>query len=896
MFSSTIIDRLEHEFGKDCAIIYAYFDYQTHATNKITKVFGCIMKQIIERFDHNSLPDELKRDLSELRDNIRSYQVHLKDYIQIITRSTRYFSKVFLLFDALDEYGSRGARQEFFRSIAEIQNNCANTHVLFTSRPHISLDGASISSESIEILANADDLELVIREKLDNCHHVSINLKEHIIMQLIKRANETYEKLSLQAPDFTRFLMIPFLLNHICGEVTEKGVKHALRNLPVGLDDSLKDTLTRMQLKGKVTYMLALKTLAWVFYATRPLQVEELREALSIEEWSRERDFDDCISEDVMLECCMGFIMIRSTDNTVHFSHSSVQHFLESRRELLPSNLYLANCCLTYLMYDGVLSIASDPDSAVSAYPLLRYAADNWAWHGRENGERDVDFLDHMNQLLENPNLFRLMVRLRYQTAIHEPSLSESTSISTPLHIVAEAGFALEVDKLLKYGSDLVKAVNIYGCTPLHECSKGGCAQVVARLLQDSQCDVNARDKEGMTALHHAAEGGRTNVIRTLLDSNAASTAKDKYGRTALNIALSNHEKEAARLLFHDMIRVHAADALHQNSTPNKQTLLHQIANIGYVEGVTLLLEMGADPHVEDNWGYAPIHVAARKGHTDVVELLLNAMGHIVRPSLCGHTPLQIASKHGHDSTVDILLSKRPEDLYVRDFIGFTPLHSAAAAGQLQIVKKLMSTLKFAIPGEANTPSLFQLAWWGGHREVINFLNSHYSGSPVEPGSPMTEVEYSVEAFSEIEKAAVQFRPRADFPYQLTGLCYMTEDYGLMHLKNGQPKLASAWYDIALLMHPLNRNVTNPKHVVNPRKACDHCNVKPITGPCFTCTQCIGPCFDLCSSCYNRRFHIHAHKSFIVTPAFLYPLPTFEDQLKILENVMRETWRETRRI
>lgn len=662
-------------------------------------------------------------------------------------------------------------------------------------------------------------------------------------------------------------------------------MRKALLFLPAVVDEALGDVMRRIQLQDEEPKQLALKTLALVFYAPRPLTVEELLEALAIEEWSRGRESDDIIHEEVMLECCQGLVMIQIADRTVHFFHYSVQKYLQSHPELIPSKVYLAKICLTYLLYDNIHSYSSSPATTLP-YPFLQYASKNWTAHVRGEGESDPEIIHHLEELFNSHEKFLPMAQLHYSDINSKRCSDERIPVSTPLHLAAGAGLSLVTDSLLKSSGsrqfDLTSAQNIYGWTPLHEASRRGHSEIVARLLQHTNgTGIDVQDNEGMTALQRAAEGGHTKVIRILLQSGATVTGKDDYGRNALSISLTSYEDESARMIFHQMLLSGGVDVICKSYAPLNQTLLHQIANLGYHEGVTLLLKMGANPHSEDNWGYAPVHLAARKGHVEVVNTLLIAMNNVVLPSYCGHTPLQLAAKHGHNSTVKLLLSTNSADCNARDFLGFTPLHSAAAAGQCRIVDKLIQFTEIAIPAEVHVPSPFQLALWGGHHDIMELLAACVNNPNDE------EPEYSAEALGEIRGTTQQFRPGATFPYQLNGICYLAEQYGLMHLKSGRPKLASAWYDIALLTHPINLGVVDPLKTVNPIKVCDRC-VKPITGPCYTCTKCTGPCYDLCSNCFKQRSQIHEHDQYITIPALPYPLPSLEAHLMILRKAMKE--------
>jgi len=419
-----------------------------------------------------------------------------------------------------------------------------------------------------------------------------------------------------------------------------------------------------------------------------------------------------------------------------------------------------------------------------------------------------------------------------------------------------------------------------------------GSPTFVSRLLQDSQIEIDATDDDGMTALHHTAQRGNAEIVQILLQHGAKPLAKDKHGRNALAIALTSCDHTPAKLIFDKVLQSSGVHITLQTYGPVNQTTLHQIANLGYVKGVDELLKLGADPHAEDNWGYTPIHLAARKGHTQIVAILLRAVfatGRKLRSSFCGHTPLQLAAKHGHDAIVDLFLSTNPADSNQRDFLGFTPLHSAAAAGQFSIVEKLLPLTDIFTPAEVHVPSPFQLAQWGGHESILNLLHIYYFGPQFDSETAFPPLEFRADALREIEFVSERFGDRANFPYQLTAVCYLAEQYGLMHLKSGRIALASAWYDIALLTHPVNSLARDPEEVVNPIKACDHCGTKPIKGPSYTCTTCTGPCYDLCSNCFEPQSHLHKHGNYFRIPKSSYPLPSFDAQLRVLEAAMKET-------
>ena len=51
-----------------------------------------------------------------------------------------------------------------------------------------------------------------------------------------------------------------------------------------------------------------------------------------------------------------------------------------------------------------------------------------------------------------------------------------------------------------------------------------------------------------------------------------------------------------------------------------------------------------------------PLHIAARLGKTEIVQLLLQHMAHPDAPTANGHTPLHISAREGQLETASVLL------------------------------------------------------------------------------------------------------------------------------------------------------------------------------------------------------------------------------------------------
>ncbi|KAH8960378.1 hypothetical protein BDL97_06G128900 [Sphagnum fallax] len=202
---------------------------------------------------------------------------------------------------------------------------------------------------------------------------------------------------------------------------------------------------------------------------------------------------------------------------------------------------------------------------------------------------------------------------------------------------------------------------------------------------------------------------------------------------------------------------VNATDVLNR-------TALHYIAEAGSVEMLKLLLEKcptGMSVTGVDCHGFTPLHLAVRRGHTAVVELLLpvpsmdanvavtvNAStpsglkpwepGHldVGRPDLFSKapkevptaadlTPLHFAAMDGHTEIVDLLLKWEGIHVAPLDTKGLSPFHYSIQNGHSGVLKLLLQKLE-----NTGEPFTFCEEWLArldhsiqkGHLEVVKLL------------------------------------------------------------------------------------------------------------------------------------------------------------------------------
>jgi len=257
----------------------------------------------------------------------------------------------------------------------------------------------------------------------------------------------------------------------------------------------------------------------------------------------------------------------------------------------------------------------------------------------------------------------------------------------TMLHIAALNGNFLFVTRLLEVCPNLVEKTDVNGWTALH-CSVAGGDIQIFQVLAEISVSLKKANKHGLTCLHVAAQKGHVHMVKRILDvCPDVLHATTNEGRTAIHEAVNGGHI----VVFKELVR----KGLHvQTQDENGATCLHLAAERGHCELVDLILKACPDVKNVSNFlnGTTALDAAASHGFVDVFQTLVRHGMSVYSFSEKTGTCLHAASFHGQLNMVKHILKWYSDLLTVTTTIdGWTPLHKAVAGGHMDVFKELMS-------------------------------------------------------------------------------------------------------------------------------------------------------------------------------------------------------------
>ncbi|XP_045392205.1 protein phosphatase 1 regulatory subunit 12B isoform X5 [Lemur catta] len=220
-----------------------------------------------------------------------------------------------------------------------------------------------------------------------------------------------------------------------------------------------------------------------------------------------------------------------------------------------------------------------------------------------------------------------------------------------------------EVKKLLARGAD-INTVNVDGLTALHQACIDENLDMV-KFLVENRANVNQQDNEGWTPLHAAASCGYLNIAEYFINHGANVGIVNSEGEVPSDLA----EEPAMKDLLLEQVKKQGVDLEQSRKEEEQQmlqdarqwlnsgkiedvrqarsgaTALHVAAAKGYSEVLRLLIQAGYELNVQDHDGWTPLHAAAHWGVKEACSILAEALCDMDLRNKLGQTPFDVADE-----------------------------------------------------------------------------------------------------------------------------------------------------------------------------------------------------------------------------------------------------------
>jgi len=474
--------------------------------------------------------------------------------------------------------------------------------------------------------------------------------------------------------------------------------------------DVYSATFERIRGQEKARSRLGMEAIMWIAYSERPLQPDELCQALGVEVGSEDLNNGNTPNIRTIMRCGLGLVTVDSSSSTVRLVHFTLQEHILANPMLFPSpHSVIVEACLTYLNFAYIMGLSPTLSSPPPAAPFLEYASCYWGAHARRGiGDKAIPLARRLLDRFDGHISCKLLLlKQDYPgppfddegipigfTGLHGGALLgvlelmvslfnfkkwdlNATDLGgrTALTWAARKGHDGDVKVLLEQVGLHPDIADNKGQTPLSWASEYGHCEIVKMLLEQKNVNPDTADHRGQTPLSHATEFGWKEVVEVLLQRRDVNpNSVDKYGHTPLSVAISGEQDEIMEILLQ-------RNDINPNVTDEDgRTPLSYFAKIGHQVIAEMILEnKNVNPDIPDKSGRTPLSYSAEIGFQVIAEMLLEKNNvNPDTPDKSGRTPLSWAAQSWEVEIVRILLERSDVNPNTKDKRGRTPFSWAA--------------------------------------------------------------------------------------------------------------------------------------------------------------------------------------------------------------------------
>ena len=175
---------------------HIYFEYQEQRQQKIRTVLASLVKQLLSQVP----PTKFPKDIEAKYQREKNQHPTANDLMDMLLSMPKWFSRVFVVCDALDEMDEQEQRAKLLPLFHKMKDS--GIALFLTTRPHpADIQDSFQDASIIELVPKEHDIRRYVEERLlsnnrfQRIQRDSTGLKDQVVSKIVDSAAGMYEKI-----------------------------------------------------------------------------------------------------------------------------------------------------------------------------------------------------------------------------------------------------------------------------------------------------------------------------------------------------------------------------------------------------------------------------------------------------------------------------------------------------------------------------------------------------------------------------------------------------------------------------------------------------------------------------------------------------------------------------